>query len=136
MEEDRDDARVMLRDHIGLDNPAVCSSPQIFFQRRDKFWKRMAHRGAVSRVCCDKVMQMIKPFHKIWTRRRHVNHSGATRDFYRWKKSLKVMNKNCLKFNFFITSFDCFTARKTPAQTVLRVIRLRVQIRRLNSVLK
>ncbi|XP_015511595.1 speedy protein A-like isoform X1 [Neodiprion pinetum] len=79
MEEDQDDARVMIRDHIGLDEPEVSCSPSLFFTQKDKFWERMHHRGAVSRLCCDKVMQMIRPFHKVWSRRRHVNHSGASR---------------------------------------------------------
>ncbi|XP_048508050.1 speedy protein A-like isoform X2 [Athalia rosae] len=79
MEEDTDEYQVMLRDYIELDDAGFGCTPSLFFERRDKLWERMQHRAVVSKSCCDKVMNMIRPYHKIWSRERHVNHSGASR---------------------------------------------------------
>lgn len=45
-------------------------------QTRNKLFRRVEYRGAVSRACCDIVMRFAKPEHKIWKRQRHVYHSG------------------------------------------------------------
>ncbi|XP_015591063.1 speedy protein A [Cephus cinctus] len=63
-------------------------------QHRDNLFRRMEHRGAVSRLCCDIVMRSLKPEHKVWHRQRHSNHSGAASDFNRKRDTCPKCTRN------------------------------------------
>lgn len=70
---EEDEGEIMLLD---LEYWLECSSAELK-QLRNKLFRRVEYRGAVSRACCDVVMRFANPEHKIWKRRRHAYHSGV-----------------------------------------------------------
>ncbi|XP_002737181.1 speedy protein A-like [Saccoglossus kowalevskii] len=53
-----------------------------FLQKRDKLWKSIDYRAAVSRKCCEEVIS-ICPENDIWQRIRKNHHGGAIRSYNR-----------------------------------------------------
>ncbi|MEE6473613.1 hypothetical protein FKM82_010109 [Ascaphus truei] len=51
-----------------------------FLKSRDQLWSSIDYRAAVSRRCCEEVME-IAPTHYIWQRERSDHHSGAVRNY-------------------------------------------------------
>ncbi|XP_033106841.1 speedy protein A-like isoform X2 [Anneissia japonica] len=51
-----------------------------FLYKKDRFWKSISFRAAVSRRCCEEIMA-IAPYHVIWKRNRALHHGGAFRTY-------------------------------------------------------
>ncbi|XP_012275776.1 speedy protein A-like [Orussus abietinus] len=86
MEEDEENYRLELRQWASRISDCWDSESIYFIKMRDRLFHRMKYRGVVSRFCCQTVMRLAKPSHKVWQRWRHANHSGAACEFKRLRE--------------------------------------------------
>ncbi|XP_058805659.1 speedy protein A-like [Phymastichus coffea] len=89
MEEDEGEFSV-----IELEDWLDCSLTELR-QLRYELFRRIDHRGAVSRSCCEVVMRCANPEHKIWQRRRHLYHSGIVSKNTWWPDGIEKFCPVC-----------------------------------------
>lgn len=76
MEEDDLDIKLDLV-RFAMSDAVSDSKLRLFLRKRDKLWHQMGLRSAVNHICCESIMRLCMPEHKIWRRTRASDHGGA-----------------------------------------------------------